>query len=124
MIINELGLNSYAELQVSTLPFGVQKTVELARALAGQPRLLLLDEPAAGMNPEESLQLATAIQQLRKKLGITVLLVEHDMHLVMGICEQIIVLDHGEKLCEGPPNKVRNDPQVIKAYLGEESEHA
>jgi len=106
------------------LPFGVQKTVELARALAGQPQLLLLDEPAAGMNPEESLQLAEMLRQLRGQQNITILLIEHDMRLIMNICDQIIVLDHGEKICEGPPSKVRTDPQVIKAYLGEEGSNA
>jgi len=119
-IINQMGLNPYAHQKVSALPFGIQKTIELARALAGQPQLLLLDEPAAGMNPEESLQLAETLRQLRNKQDITILLVEHDMRLIMNICDQIIVLDHGEKICEGPPSKVRIDPQVIKAYLGEE----
>jgi branched-chain amino acid transport system ATP-binding protein len=123
-VIDQTGLNPYAHQKVSALPFGVQKTVELARALAGQPQLLLLDEPAAGMNPEESLQLAEMLRQLRGQQNITILLIEHDMRLIMNICDQIIVLDHGEKICEGPPSKVRTDPQVIKAYLGEEGSNA
>lgn len=120
-IIGKLGLDPYSEMQVSELPYGVQKTIELARALAGQPRLLLLDEPAAGMNPEETLQLTTLIKQLRDEHEISILLIEHDVRLVMSICDRILVLDHGEELFEGTPVEVRNNPQVIGAYLGEEA---
>lgn len=119
-LIDELGLSAYMDTEVSGLPYGVQKSVELARALAGKPKLLLLDEPAAGMNPEESRQLGQTIKGLRDKRGITVLLVEHDMRLVMGICENIVVLVQGAKVCEGPPQVVRSNSMVIKAYLGEE----
>src|SRR3546814_2298366 len=99
-LIEELGLLPHIDTVVSGLPYGVQKSVELARALAGKPKLLLLDEPAAGMNPEESRQLGETIRGLRDKRGITVLLVEHDMRLVMGVCENIVVLVQGAKVCE------------------------
>ncbi len=119
-LLAEFNLLAYAEQPVSSLPFGSQKMLELARAVAGQPRLLLLDEPAAGMNPEESRQLALTIRKLRDDRGITILLIEHDMPLVMSICDRIAVLDHGELICNGSPFEIRNDPQVVKAYLGEE----
>jgi branched-chain amino acid transport system ATP-binding protein len=123
-IQEELGLSPYADMRVSDLPYGIQKSVELARALAGRPRLLLLDEPAAGLNPEESIRLGGMIRHLRDKKNITVLLVEHDMPLVMSICDHIVVLDHGEKLCSGSPVIVRNDPRVVEAYLGTETTDA
>lgn len=120
-LLAEFQLEPYADLPVSSLSFGIQKTVELVRALAGRPRLLLLDEPAAGMNPEESRQLGEVIRKLRDERGITVLLVEHDMPLVMGICDRIAVLDQGQIICEGGPAEVRSNPRVITAYLGEEA---
>jgi branched-chain amino acid transport system ATP-binding protein len=123
-LLEELGLAEHADTQVSALPYGIQKSVELARALASEPELLLLDEPAAGMNPEESRRVGETIRALRDKQGITVVLVEHDMRLVMGICEKLVVLDHGEKISEGSPDRVRSDPAVIGAYLGEETEDA
>jgi branched-chain amino acid transport system ATP-binding protein len=123
-ILDACGLSNVAEVRVSDLPFGTQKSVELARALAGQPELLLLDEPAAGMNPEESRRVAQTVRRLRDGDGITVLLIEHDMRVVMNVCDRVVVLDHGEKIGEGAPAEVRRAPAVIKAYLGDESTDA
>ena len=113
-----------ADVPVSELPYGLQKSVELARALAGRPRLLLLDEPAAGMNPEESRRVARRFGACAITDGITVLLIEHDMRVVMTACDRVVVLDHGEKIGEGSPAEVRRSPAVIKAYLGDEAVHA
>jgi branched-chain amino acid transport system ATP-binding protein len=123
-IIAACGLESVADVTVSALPYGLQKSVELARALAGRPRLLLLDEPAAGMNPEESRRVAETVRNFRDRDGITVLLIEHDMRVVMTVCDRVVVLDHGEKIGEGTPAEVRRAPAVIKAYLGEETADA
>jgi branched-chain amino acid transport system ATP-binding protein len=123
-ILETCGLIDLADIPVSELSYGQQKLVELARALAGDPKLLLLDEPAAGMNPEESRRVGETVRQLRDRDGITVLLIEHDMRVVMTVCDRVVVLDHGEKIGEGTPAEVRRAPAVIKAYLGDEAGHA
>jgi len=114
-----LGIADTANAYVGSLPYGKQKKVEVARALAANPKLLLLDEPAAGLNPQETYALGDLIVDLGRKLGVTVVLVEHDMTLVMRICDQITVMEFGRKIASGRPDEIRCNPAVIKAYLGE-----
>jgi branched-chain amino acid transport system ATP-binding protein len=113
-------LEHVTDEQAKNLPYGQQRRLEIARALATEPRLLLLDEPAAGMNPQETQELMEMIRWIRDQFKLTILLIEHDMALVMNICERIYVLDYGKILAEGVPADIKNNPAVIKAYLGTE----
>lgn len=114
-----LGISNLQDEITGGLPYGTLKMVELARALAAQPRLLLLDEPAAGLTTAERGHLGEVIRRIRRELGITILMVEHDMQMVMSLCEHLVVLDFGRKLAEGSPEQVRSNPAVVEAYLGE-----
>lgn len=118
-LLQLMGLWEYRDIIASNLPYGLQRKLEIARALALNPKLLLLDEPAAGMNPDETRQLMTLIARIRDEFGCTILVIEHRMDLIMGICENIVVLNFGRKLTEGSPRAIQSDAQVIQAYLGE-----
>ena len=118
-LLKIFGLEKKADLIAGNLPYGEQRRLEIARALATRPKLLLLDEPAAGMNPQETEELMDTIRFVRDHFHIAVLLIEHDMKLVMGICERITVLNFGMMLTQGTPDEIRSNPDVIKAYLGE-----
>lgn len=117
-LLEEIGIADLADADAVSLPYGIQRRLEIARALASRPKLLLLDEPAAGMNPQETLELAAFIQEIREKYHVSILLIEHHMDLVMEIVENIYVLDFGKLIAEGKPEEIQNNPLVISAYLG------
>ena len=121
-VLEKIGLAEFVNEFAKNLPYGAQRRLEIARAMATDPFLLLLDEPAAGMNPLETRELDELIVRIRDKEGITILLIEHDMKLVMSLSDRIYVVDYGKKIAQGTPDDIKNDPAVIKAYLGEEAD--
>ena len=118
--LDYMGLREFANREAGNLAYGHQRRLEIARCMVTQPRVLMLDEPAAGLNPQEKKDLQGLIEQLRQQYGVAVLLIEHDMSLVMGVSERILVMEHGRPIALGTPDAIRNDERVIKAYLGEE----
>lgn len=120
--IERLDLEDWADQEAGSLPYGHQRRLEIARAMCTGPRLLCLDEPAAGLNGAESVQLAKLLEEMRTEFGVGILLIEHDMKMVMDISHHVIVLDYGRKIAQGSPQEVRNDPAVIRAYLGAEQD--
>ena len=124
LLLSLFKIDSKKKELAKNLPYGEQRKLEIARALASEPKILLLDEPAAGMNGQETEDLMNMIAFIREKFNLTILLIEHDMRLVMGICERIMVLDYGRIIAQGTPDQIKTNPQVIKAYLGQEALNA
>lgn len=118
-LLKRVGLDKYESVKAGNLAYGIQRRVEIARALAMEPKILLLDEPAAGMNPNETKELLQFVKKLKED-GLTVVVIEHDMKFIMNLCDRVMVLNYGKRICEGTPDEVKNDQQVIEAYFGKE----
>lgn len=123
-LLEYVGISHIANEAAGSLPYGLQRRLEIARALATNPKIILLDEPAAGMNPRETIEITEFIRKLKSELDLTIILIEHDMKLVMGLSEYIHVLDYGKKIAEGTPEEIRTNPRVIEAYLGKSATEA
>ena len=119
-LLDVFDMRSVADEPAGSLPYGAQRRIEIVRALATSPQIILLDEPAAGMNPSETEELMKNIRKIRDKFGVSIILIEHDMNLVMGICERLLVLNYGLIIAQGTPEEIKNNPTVIEAYLGQQ----
>ena len=122
-LLKTFNLHKHADRKAGSLPYGQQRRLEIARALATQPKLLLLDEPAAGMNPAETGELIETILRIKNEFKLAILIIEHNMHLIMNISERILVMDFGETIASASPDRIRSDPKVVEAYLGKMEEH-